>query len=276
MHPLVPPPFTGIEAIQCLLTEATSVRNVVERNIEAGGYDEAAPVLFDRLVSAGWIVPTVGDRTRFRLSTDIIVLDCSKPAPAAAQANNGPRFSIFRGGITAVRPAGETTPAALYAELTSGRLRPQTERLRAAGREAPDFARLKNALDYVTPGGCFSRRGEAGLVKASGMIVLDFDKLNDVAAARAALLSDAVLGPAVVLLFISPSGDGLKCFLAIDPHYSHRENFNTLRQYLARKYAALGLVPDESGKDVSRACFLAHDPDAYLNPIYHHQSKLAA
>ena len=114
------------------------------------------------------------------------------------------------------------------------------------------------------------------MVSASGLIVIDFDKLTDVAAARAALLADPKVGPAVVLLFTSPSGDGLKCLLPTDPKHSHRENFNTLCQYLTHKYAALGLVPDDSGKDVSRACFLAHDADAYLNPIYHHPSKLAA
>ena len=47
---------------------------------------------------------------------------------------------------------------------------------------------------------------------------------------------------------------------------------------LAEKYGAenvydfsLGnpsVEPDKSGKDISRACFLPHDPEAYINPLY--------
>jgi hypothetical protein len=280
MQPLIlPAPFADMDAIRCLFTEATPTRSIIEDNIRAGGYNEAAHLLFERLVSLGLAVPALSNPRNFRLSTDITILEqrhAIKPASAPLLLI-GPRFSVFRGGITTVKPTEDTTPAALYAELISERLRPQTERLRAVGRKAPEFARLKAALDYVTPGGCFSRRAETGLVNASGLIVLDFDKLPDVGAARAALLSDPKLGPAVVLLFTSPSGDGLKCLLPTDSQHTHRENFNVLSRYLTHKYAALGLVPDDSGKDVSRACFLAHDSNAYLNPIYQqHPSKLAA
>lgn len=280
MQPLTPPaPFAEMEDVRCLFTQAIPTRAVIEDNIRAGGYDEPEPVLFDRLVSAGWIVPAVSNRKRYRLSTDITILDASKDVepPSNPSLSIGPRFSLFKGGITTVKPTSDTTPAALYADLTSGRLRPQTERLRAVGRKTPEFARLKAALDYVTPGGCFSRRAESGLVNASGIMVLDFDNLPDVAAARDALLSDPKLGPCVVVLFTSPSGNGLKCLMPTDRRHSHAANFKVLSQYLTYKYATLGLVPDASGKDISRACFLVHDPDAYLNPIYQqHPSKLAA
>ena len=280
MQPLTPPPpFANADAIRCLFTKAVPTRAIIEGNIRAGGYGEPAPVLFDRLVLAGWIVPAVSDRTCFRLSTDIIIVDWHKaaePVPVPL-LSIGPRFSLFRGGITTVKPTSDTTPAALHAELTSGRLRVQTERLRAVGRKSPESARLKSALDYVTPAGCFSRRSESGLVNPSGLIVLDFDKLPDVGAARAALLSDPKLGPTVALLFTSPSGDGLKCLILTDRHHTHATNFSALSRYLTYKYAPLGLMPDASGRDVSRACFLAHDPNAYLNPIYQqHPSKLAA
>ncbi|QKG54376.1 hypothetical protein GKZ67_19445 [Hymenobacter sp. BRD67] len=128
----------------------------------------------------------------------------------------------------------------------------------------------------MTPGGVFTQRNERGLVAPSGLMVLDFDKLVDLAAARSALLADPKLGPAVVLLFTSPSGDGLKCFLPTDTTATYLDNFKGVSRYLSRKYAALGLVPDESGKDISRACFLAHDPDAYLSSYYRHPKKLAA
>lgn len=271
----------GTDAIRCLFTEATPTRATLLANLCAGWPADQAPALLSELLSLGLIIPAVSDRARFRLVSDMLPIDEDplNTVPAVAPpppADYGPRFSLFRNGIKSVKPSADTTPAALYADIISGRLRLHTEQLRAAGRGAADYNRLKSSLDYVTPGGVFSQRSERGLVAASGLMVLDFDKLPNLTAARAALLSDPQLGAAVVLLFRSPSGDGLKCLLPTDPTATHLDNFKGVSRYLTHKYAALGLVPDESGKDISRACFLAHDPDAYLSKHYQNPNKLAA
>ncbi len=39
--------------------------------------------------------------------------------------------------------------------------------------------------------------------------------------------------------------------------------------YIAKTY---GVAVDKSGRDLSRACFLPHDPNAYLNPAYNHST----
>ena len=66
------------------------------------------------------------------------------------------------------------------------------------------------------------------------------------------------------LLFRSPSGDGLKWIIRINTaEVSHAEYFNAVANYLRLTY---GLEADKSGKDVSRACFLPYDPEAYINP----------
>ena len=179
-----------------------------------------------------------------------------------------PRFSYYRDGIATTTPYAAVTPLQLWTVLVSPRQRAQTEALRAAAVGSPERADLKKRLDYVTPAGTLTRRSNAGLVTASGLLVLDFDHLPDVAAARAALLADDLLAPELVLLFVSPSGDGLKALVTADPTAAHLDNFRAYADYLGRTYAALGLVPDEAGKDVARACFVPYAPDAWLAPAY--------
>ena len=63
---------------------------------------------------------------------------------------------------------------------------------------------------------------------------------------------------------VKASGDGLKWIININTaEVSHEEYFNAVANYLRQTY---GLEADKSGKDVSRACFLPYDPEAYINP----------
>ena len=233
------------------------------------------------LLAAGWLVPTVDGRglrvpplslaeQDARLAAHESKSELVPNSRRKAEGGNaaGPWFSYYRGGIAATLPYAAITPLQLYTVLTGGRHRAQTEALRAAAVGSPERADLKKRLDYVTPAGTFTRRANAGLVIASGLLILDFDHLPNVAAARAALLADALLAPELVLLFTSPSGDGLKALVTADPAAAHLDNFRAYADYLGRTYAALGLVPDEAGKDVARACFVPYAPDAWLAPAY--------
>jgi len=44
-----------------------------------------------------------------------------------------------------------------------------------------------------------------------------------------------------------------------------KKSFQTMQQHVAFHY---GIAIDKSGSDVCRACFLPHDPECYINPIY--------
>jgi hypothetical protein len=180
----------------------------------------------------------------------------------------GPLFSYYLGGIAATVPYAAITPAQLFAVLTSGRHRAATEALRAAPMGSPERAGLKKRLDYVTPAGIFTRRANDALAEPSGLLVLDFDHVPDVGAARTALLADELLAPELVLLFTSPSGDGLKALVRTDPTAAYLDNFRAYAAYLAAHYAPLGLRADEAGKDLARACFVPYAPDAWLAPAY--------
>ncbi len=235
------------------------------------------------LVATGWLLPTV-DKKGLRYppltpaEVDTRLADNEREANAALSeppvkadsppeaAGAAPLFSYYRGPITNKAPHAAITPAQLFAVLTSGRYRAATEALRAAPVGSPQRAELKKSLDYVTPAGTFTRRANDALLTPSGLLPLDFDHVPDVAAARAALLADAVLAPELVLLFTSPSGDGLKAFVRTAPTGSHGDNFRAYADYLAAHYAPLGLIPDAAGKDVARACFVPYAPDAWLAP----------
>ena len=230
------------------------------------------------LLAAEWLVPTIDGRglrqpplTPAEVDARLAAAEESEPdtirypnAPAPA----APRFSYYRGGISTTTPYAAITPAQLYTVLTGSRHRACTEALRAAPVGSPQRADLKKGLDYVTPAGTFTRRANNALDTASGLLVLDFDHVPDVGAARIALLADVLLAPEVVLLFTSPSGDGLKALVKADPTAAHLDNFRAWADYLTGHYAALGLVPDEAGKDVARACFVPYAPDAWLAPAY--------
>ena len=46
---------------------------------------------------------------------------------------------------------------------------------------------------------------------------------------------------------------------------THAQYFEALSHYLQATY---GVSVDPSGRNLSRACYLPHDPDAVINPKY--------
>jgi hypothetical protein len=188
--------------------------------------------------------------------------------PLAAPAAEPPRFSYFRGGIRTACPHADITPRQLWEVISGSNFASATARLREAPAGSEARAERKKLLDYVTPAGTFApTRANSNLVTTSGLLVLDFDHLPDVPTARATLLADALLSPALVLLFTSPGGEGLKAILETDPRAAHLDNFRVLSAYLGGTYGP-ELQPDPSGKDVARACFVCHDAGAWLSPRF--------
>lgn len=184
-----------------------------------------------------------------------------------------PRFSYFTGPIYNTRPHAAITVADLHSVIIAPPhgLR---KRICAARTEyqlngkTPLYKELKCRLDYFSSGGTFSQRADAAVLVESGLLTLDFDKLDGrVAEAREQLLADAALAPALALVFVSPSGDGLKAVLAGDPRHPRASNYERLARHLIRRYG-WGPTLDSKTADISRACFLSHDPTAWLAPGY--------
>jgi hypothetical protein len=94
----------------------------------------------------------------------------------------------------------------------------------------------------------------------SGLLQLDFDKLDDPTAIREQVAQD----PHVLAAWISPSGDGVKGLLVIEPaatEEAHLAAFLTAEAY----WEAKGLTIDKGCKNSNRLCFASHDPDLKRN-----------
>jgi len=92
---------------------------------------------------------------------------------------------------------------------------------------------------------------------------IDFDHVQNTDTLRQALLADEYFD--TQLLFVSPSADGLKWIIEIDTQKApHGEYFVSVANYILQTYS---IEVDKSGKDISRACFLPFDPNAFINPL---------
>jgi predicted P-loop ATPase len=128
----------------------------------------------------------------------------------------------------------------------------------ALGFSEIEISQTKNSLPYFTGSGVFTNRNEAGLVEHSGRIIIDFDKLEDIPAAKALLQSDQY----TEYLFLSCTGRGFAVVVKIDPK-QHLDSFLFLEKYYKNAY---GLQIDKACKDISRPRYISYDPDLFHNP----------
>jgi len=116
---------------------------------------------------------------------------------------------------------------------------------------------IKKQLPALCFSGTFSKREDKALIEHSGLIAIDFDHLGErLSDLKARLISDKY----TFLLFISPSGDGLKLIVKIP---------NSVKTHSLSAAALTDYYGDEKldeFKDVSRICFESYDPDVYYNP----------
>lgn len=178
--------------------------------------------------------------------------------------SKGPRFSFYKAPITNTRPYKSITILDAWKYITGHYARDRTWELRSIMDKSRARIFKSANFDYATFSGEFSIRNNAHCLAESGLLCLDFDHVPDVEGLFARLLTDRYFETA--LLFRSPSGDGLKWIIEINRgQTSHLDYFRTVAGYITRAY---GIEPNKSGKDLARACFLPHDPGAYINPNY--------
>ena len=193
-----------------------------------------------------------------------------EPKPQAPAFPPCPKMSFFRRPIKNTKPCREASPQDIYKYLVSDYAKAHTEHIRAIA-DNRERSRYKAAnLDYITPGGTFRSRKENELIQASGYMVIDFDHIPNAKGLVKRLANDTNFE--TILAFRSPSGDGVKWIVALPDTnkpdgtpFTYGEFFTILSNYSKKIY---GIEADPSGKDICRACFLPHDPDAFINPLY--------
>ncbi len=173
-------------------------------------------------------------------------------------------FSYYSKPISNTIPESHVAVIDVYNLIRGDDFIAETQKLR--GISDTKVARKYKAyhFNYVTFSGTFSKRNNDGLIRHSGLLTIDFDHLVDIIGLKDQLLVDPYFE--TQLLFTSPSGDGLKWIIPIDPSLEfHHKYFDAVSNYVLATY---NLVIDPNGREVSRACFLPHDSEAYINPKY--------
>jgi hypothetical protein len=177
-----------------------------------------------------------------------------------------PAFSYYEYPITNPKPNYAINIKDLHRIVISDDFKLVTEQLQNIedGKEQKTFKRTK--LNSITPSGIFSTRGNNNITNHSGLICIDIDDLpkHQVQVIKEVLIADKTLQP--VMIFTSPRGCGLKVFYRIPATAkTHLNYFVAIENYLKTER---NIVIDKACKDVARACFLSHDPNAYHQPFY--------
>lgn len=179
--------------------------------------------------------------------------------PPAADSRT---ISFFKAPVRNVFPGKSLSLKEVYHLIKGEQYRKITGQLRALEDASARRNFKASHFDYVTFSGLFSKRGDQHLTQHSGLLALDFDHVENLNDLKQQLLNDRYFDTR--LMFVSPSGDGLKWVISIDvAKYSHAQYFKAVQNYI---YATYGIEVDKSGKDISRACFLPYDSQAVFNP----------
>lgn len=148
--------------------------------------------------------------------------------------------------------------------IKTGSVATQIEKIRVAksNRDNEQADNLKKQLPAFTPSGVFGKgHRKEHLQEYNPLIVLDIDKVGSEKAAE--LKKKAAELATTYAAFISPSGDGLKILVQTDNEAKgHEDAYHQVADYYAQK---LDVEIDQSGKDLSRLCFVSHDPEAFVN-----------
>jgi hypothetical protein len=206
----------------------------------------------------------IGEERNFYLKRKAFVSPEKPLQVFSPQTPCSPLFSFFKAPVSNINPHSATTLRKVYNAIVGNYYKEQTQKLRAIS-DVQQARKYKAAnFDYCTFSGVFTIRSDKALVKHSGLMCVDFDHLQKVDLLRNQLLQDEYFD--TQLLFVSPSGDGLKWIISIDTAATtHGDYFAAVANYISQTY---GIAVDKSGRDISRACFLPHDPQAFINPIY--------
>lgn len=179
-------------------------------------------------------------------------------------------FSYFHSPITNIRPSSSVSLDLLHRMITSNKWAQTTAYLRSL---LPNQRyKIKcTQLNFVTFSGIFTQRRAVNLVCHSNLLCFDYDHLGNIEQLRhirQQLIADSALD--VQLLFRSPSGDGLKVVVRSDTYHegmslqqilsNHASEYQRISHYVWQRHRLLA----DKTIDVARACFLCHDPEAYI------------
>lgn len=135
--------------------------------------------------------------------------------------------------------------------------------------DARRYAELKRTLPYVVCATFSPPHRHGSNFAFTERFILDFDHLASKQLSISDLRQRLCHDSRVMLCFTSPSQDGLKVMLTLRERCYDRGLYTLFYKAFAAQFARqmeLDQALDQRTADVTRACFLSVDPEAYYNP----------
>jgi hypothetical protein len=131
------------------------------------------------------------------------------------------------------------------------------------------YKQLKVKLPYFTCGIFHPPYRRTEFLAYADSFVIDLDSLQENEINPDWLKQKLSGDERISLAFISPGGNGLKAILPLAERISDPGKFKLVYRVFLQSFSdeyGLKAVTDYSTCDVTRACFLSHDPEAFYNP----------
>lgn len=138
-------------------------------------------------------------------------------------------------------------------------IRNETKRIQAISDHDLQNDLKNQLLPYCCFNGTFSYRCESGLIEYSKYTAIDYDGLDDETMNK--VKQWLMQNPYVKFFYVSPSGHGLK--VIVEHTNTNPKKHRSLYQELLTRFCISNIDPKT--KDLQRATFLCHDPDAWWN-----------
>lgn len=131
------------------------------------------------------------------------------------------------------------------------------------------YTELKTQLPYIVCGHFTPPYRIGDNFSFTEYFMLDIDHISDKELSVEGLKQRFMKDPRVVLCFVSPSENGLKLLFKLSERCTDKGLYSLFYKNFAKNFARqynIEQVVDNKTSDVTRACFVSYDPDAYYNP----------
>jgi hypothetical protein len=148
-------------------------------------------------------------------------------------------------------------PINIIDRIRSGEFQHLIDTLNSLDNEADQQRFKAHELPAVCWSGEFTRHSNDSIIKHSGFIALDFDKIppDEMPRIRQRLTE----APSTWAVFLSPRRNGLKVIVRIPSSIDrHKDYARGVADYYRSPYL-------DHFEDIGRLCFVSYDPDLYLN-----------
>jgi len=136
------------------------------------------------------------------------------------------------------------------------------ELLSKYGKKDERTVAAKNNLPCINFSGTYHGKVvNDNFAQSSGIFLVDIDNVDPI------LIKEKLSKiPNATFAFTSPSGNGVKAGIRIDPSMiSSDQDFKRIYHCVEPWLATLDIIIDSACKDVRRLCYISHDPDMYIN-----------